>query len=353
MFIIRHVAEDDGVQRDFLLEDLQPLGLATLMEHFADKKNTVRTRARVWPLGPDGERIAPPQNEMLINFDDAVPFLGLVPGGALPPQYLFGTTVLLDRNVVNLLDTGKHAGVFSWLNDPQFTINPIMDAFEGKLRSTPTLDEFCAIVRKVSELVERSLPQARRIQFDDAGLRQLHAWRLEFDVRAEKEAKFLQAAAPLLATTVEDERLEQVESRVIELCDHHGVRRGSVVLLTVMAKLYEGEAHRLIKRLLKFECAYSDGDAYNALADMRQLELMAAVNNMSGRFALLTQDQGFAALWCGLRPRVVRGSQVPNQINLDPSPDLFPRLDGDLARHLKRWQIDRSEDPNQVSCDDT
>lgn len=341
MFLFRHVSEEDGMQHDFHAEDLQPLGLRTLLEHFADKK-TVRTGARIWPLGPDGERVEPPRNEMKIKFDDAVPFLGLVPGGALPPHYLFGTTLLLDRNVVNLLDAGKHAEVFSWLNDPQFTISPIMDAFEGKSRSTPTLDEFCGIVRKVGELVERSLPKVRRIQFDDAGLRQLHAWRLEFDVRAEKETRFFRAVAPLLAKKIEDEQLSDVENRVLELCDLHGLRRESVALLAVLAKVYEGEAHRLIgKLLLKFNSSYSDGDAYNALADLRQVELMAAAANMPGRYALLTQDRGLTALWSGMRPRSAAVGQDRMRVHFSPDPALFPRLPAtaDFRQHLRRWGI--------------
>ncbi|MFP4532703.1 MAG: hypothetical protein ACLFNS_08470 [Desulfobacterales bacterium] len=76
--------------------------------------------------------------------------------------------------------------------------------------------------------------------------------------------------------------------------------------VAVLSCLYEdvsGDGQLLAKRILKPNIKYSDKEAYNALFDLRMLELFLLFQPFNNKpCALCTCDKALAAFWCAIQP---------------------------------------------------
>ena len=336
MFALKHVGED-GQEHDFHIDEVEPLGFVALRDCLRDGRRSHPTQmhGRLYRDGkPSGERL---KLTCSIEFNERVPFYGLVPGGALPPMYLQGTTLVLDRNVVTSLkmaDSPKRAEgaaecwLFSFLDSASNTVNPVLGAFEGKDNRTPTLEEFRIEVHDAAQAIQQRLPAVGLVSFSDDALRQQHSWRQSFDKRAKPEAHFLRTVAPFLSNTVATRQLEEVERKILGVANSCGLTR-SCVVLAALARLYaspDGTDYGVAQKLLKLTHSYSEEAAYNALADLRQLELLAGSQGFSTPVALLTGDKALALFWCGLGVQSVQVGATRARFNLSPVAELFPRV---------------------------
>lgn len=341
VFALKHVA-DDGTEHLFHVDQVQPLGFDAFRDCLRDGRRSHPTvmwgthRDRNHRTGASaGERV---RMTFPLEFNERIPFYGLVDGGVVPPMYLPpGCVLVLDRNVVAALTrTGnsKHpeapgeAWMFEFLNSSTFKLNPALGALEGANRRTPTFEEFRGDVHATGSAIRARLPKVQVVEFTDDVLSRLHAWRTSFDARAESEGSFLLAVAPLLKDATTASRLETVEEAVLGEAHARGLETCFVVL-TALAVLYEapgGADGGAARAVLKPTGSYSEADAYNALADLRQLELLAASRGVPQFVALLTADQRLALLWCGLGVQDVQVEANNTRFRLNPDPALFPRL---------------------------
>ena len=172
-------------------------------------------------------------------------------------------------------------------------------------------------------------------------LRNVFEWRQSFDERAQRETQFLLAMAPLLSNPVAESRLHSVERRVLEEKDRCQLRQSLVVVVT-LAKLYEspdGVDGGAAGGVLGFKPNYLPKDAYNALADLRQLELSGGMRGVSDSFALLTGDRSLALLWCGINVQSAAPGGNGITLSVKPVMDLFPRLARDRSQELIRTAL--------------
>jgi len=338
VFELKHVA-DDGTEHVFHVDEVQPLGF----EAFRDCLRGDRRAHPTVMWGTRRDQASPSAGERVrmtfpLEFNERIPFYGLVEGGVVPPMYLpTGFVLVLDRNVGAALarpegskrtDAPGEAWVFEFLNSSAFKLNPAMGALEGTNRRPPEFEEFCDDVRATARTIRARLPKVQVVDFTDDVLSRLHAWRTSFDARARSEGGFLQAVAPLLKDPMAASRLEAVEEAILGEAQARGLERCFVVL-TALAVLYEspgGADGGAARAVLKPSDPYTEADAYNALADLRQLELLAASRGMPQSVALLTADQRLALLWCGLRVQDVQVGATMTHIRLNPDAALFPRL---------------------------
>ena len=104
-------------------------------------------------------------------------------------------------------------------------------------------------------------------------------------------------------------------------------------LVAALSCIYEGDKSiSPARKVLKPSPRYGKEEAYNALADLRHLELKLAGATAvhDGEFALCTSDIGLALFWCGL-PCALKADGKTFSSSL--TPDLFPRLgEQDLVR---------------------
>jgi hypothetical protein len=354
----RHVSEKGDVRRDFLVQHVSPLGLADFTQFLRGKRRSFKARMDgVVDAATDLPRGASTSMQATIDFNESVPYFALVLGGVLPPPFVLpGTGLLLDRNVVSNIAAWQQGAVaethpLGWLNSEAYTVNSILGALEGTNRRAQSLPEFLAEFARIEHVISRCLPRARRIHFTAEGLETMHRHHTTFAARATREATFLRDVAQRLANPVKRARLAREEQAVLAAADRAQLRRGSAVVLTALAKLYEGETDRPAGNMLKLAAiarAGSDWDseAYNAVSDVRQLEHMATAATMPHQFALLTGDKGLSQVWCGLRPQGRPDGQGTILIDFVLDPALFPRLIGSVNDLLRRMLAEPSSPPD-------
>lgn len=336
LFAIKHVCED-GMEVTVCVDEVQPLDFGAMLACVRSGRRLHRSRITGRLYEQNGELGRRCTASFDIEFRDEVPFYGLVPGGALPPQYLMGSSFVLDRNVISRLRRvdasersaqGIRPAWTEWLNTSENVFNPLSGVFEGGHRRLPTPEEFAGGVSEVRELIQRSLPLARILPISDDILARMYAWRLGLNARTEREMEFLVAVNAVLCNRVSGQGLSSAEAEVIALAQRHRVTSG-LVLGVVAAVLFEpadGGDEVPARRVLKFKHSYSSGDAYNAVSDLRSLEFMALSAAIAGRHALLTADHPLALLWCGLnlRPHSVEDGVPRVAISCDRR--LLPRI---------------------------
>lgn len=326
-----------------------PLSFADLHDHVATGRKALSVVARVrvheavdMPVGSEKTL------RLHLSFPGVVPHYGLVPGGVLPPDFLMrgGTRVLLDRNVLSDLrsmparDRGR-VHPLRWLDSDGFHVSPILGAMEGVNRRSLTWKEFKVDLAETQRSLRRRLPRAHVVDFAGQAASAMYEQHRLFVPRLKREQDFLRAIAARLVNPVAKRNLRDAEQFVLTAAATAGLRPLTFVVLTALAKVYEGTDQRPAGKLLKLDELLAAGKgwrgcAYNALADIRQMELLSGGRTMPDHVAVLTRDVGLAQLWCGLRPRGVKHDDGTILFAFDLDHALFPRLVGSTDELLER-----------------
>lgn len=265
----------------------------------------------------------------------------LVAGGWLPLPFLRSLRFLVDRNVVSNLKRIRENGQKE--NDATYELfkeifkdgvsifNPLLYAYEGAMRRLPTRSEFDqAFEEGRLELLE-AFPRSTVIEFDELHAKAAYQQLTDLTARGERDIKFLIEVAPLIAHRVSRKMEENSRDKIIEIAIKNGVLPYSPVCLACFSALYDdvhGKAASIGRKLLKPKPNYTEADAYNAISDLRHIELAAASNAMfeNEPFALCTADQGLAEFWSALK---IQGERTPDnllELHYCLSTDLLPRL---------------------------
>jgi hypothetical protein len=150
---------------------------------------------------------------------------------------------------------------------------------------------------------------------------------------ARKEA-FLLEIAPSLTPPISHRLLDAKWQEVLDAADRHGVRRNALVVLAALSAVAVPNSASPAKKLLKFKPGYSAGDAYNALADLRSLEILISLFALfpEERPALFTADKALALFWVGMRAHDFRREANSAMFELAPVENLLPN------NTLDRWR---------------
>src|SRR5262249_45181064 len=96
---------------------------------------------------------APEGSTVLTMGTESMPYCALLSEGVSTAMFFEADTLLLpDRNVINALkrkDGSRHdvpgeRRLRAFVNDSRYMVSPVVAAFEGRHKSVPTFDEFCA-----------------------------------------------------------------------------------------------------------------------------------------------------------------------------------------------------------------
>lgn len=279
----------------------------------------------------------------------------MVPGGWLPLPLTTPARFLVDRNVVISLRRIREGRVVesepslkwwtSFFSNGAGIFNPLPYAFEAGYRRKPTISEFkSAFNEGVSELRE-ALPNCQIITFGDEHHRAAYAQLEAFDERNERETRFLQETCPLVAQRVSRNSESHVTEDILGAAKRLDLDRGSLVVIAVLSCLYEdihGRPPKIGRRILKPKPLYCEEDAFNALSDLRHIELAIAGQAYFGKntFSLCTCDRPMALLWSALSVRARPSPEGAITFNIDISSDLFPRLSSnELSNISNRLRI--------------
>lgn len=338
---------DGGEPRtlSFVNAEIQPLDFATLQRARLDQRLTIPLICRGGTLVSttiEGHEPGETVNaSAILESAYTSEAIGLVKGGWLPSAFAVThqkTTILVDRNVVTKIvgrfengrRRGRHAPDFIDLfADQPIRINPLLYVLEGNDRRIPTPDEAAAQLEEVERKLCSALPQAELAIGPDS-LR--GALGLIEDSRAslERKQRFLRHIAPRMVSPVARPDVEARWNDVVLAADLYGVSRRSLVVLAALSAVAVPNGKSPAKRLLNFRNGYTEALAYNALADLRALELFIGCHCLfpGEPMQLCTADKPMALLWTGIQASNFQWIGSGFSYDMTPVEGLFPESVG-------------------------
>jgi hypothetical protein len=315
---------DDGHTVEVTPTFFEPPSAAQLEEILADPARPTELAFHGVDAVIDDEPMeGTPRLTTRINFAHSPAPYALVACGWLPMPFATPQYFLVDRNVLATLRAIRNRGPrpgdtnFCWwtqLFDGATTLfNPLLYAYEGQHRRTPTMAEFVAAYNEGLAELETAFPRAALVQYEQVHFEAAYGQLRSLGERAGRDFQFLLKTIPLVANRVPRSREKLVQAQVLQQARDLGVIRDAPVVLAVLSVLYEdthGKRPAYGRRLLKPKINYSTEDAYNAISDLRHIELAALSQAvLSDRaFALCTNDRGVALFWSALE---FRGTATP------------------------------------------
>lgn len=284
-----------------------------------------------------------------IVFNQPTTIYSLVRGGWVPMPFSIPPRFLVDRNVVISLRRIREGKIFANAQSLFFwtrffaqgtgTFSPLPYAFEAGFRRKPTMSEFAAAYDEGVTELRNAIPNCDVIRLSEPNFRVAYALLEAFDRRSEQEISFLQAACPKVAQRSGRKNEWEVANAVVRLADQHKVNRASLASLAVLSCLFEdvhGNPSAIGRQVLKPKRNYSKEEAFNALSDLRHIEIAAACQGYfeSSPFSLCTRDRALALLWSALSPRGKSSSGDSMELTFNLTEDLFSRLHEHELRQL-------------------
>lgn len=276
--------------------------------------------------------------------------LALVNGGWLPSGLALDDEILLlpDRCTVAAIRSrfvggarkdGLKDDFLDFARGKRLRINPMLYAMKGKSgRLNPTESELSELFDRAAEKILEALPNAvvfpEKVHVMRGAMGLLNDMADGFAARQ----RFLVKAAPLIATPVRHANLQRVWLQLMDLSERYGVPKASMLVCALLSASAARPATNPAQALLKPRRNYTDKHAFNALADLRALDLLiaAGADFPEQRVALLTEDRALALYWTGLQIHSLRrdGSNIHYAIN--PHRALFGRLSEQEQSNLWR-----------------
>lgn len=263
--------------------------------------------------------------------------IGLVRGGWLPSSLAAtkaGSTMLVDRNVLTEIVSRFESGVKKG-REPDFLdlfegepirISPLLCALEGNSRSIPDPDQAKAQIDEAVRKLRRALPRSEIV----VGAKSLQGvLGVIEDTRASlgRKQAMLVELAPMLCAPTSRGNVAIRLANVIEAADRFDLPRKSLLLLAIASSIAVPNGRSPAFTLLNLRPRYSAEDAYNALSDLRSLEILI---NLFGLFPndiiqLCTADRDLALLWCGMQASNFQAVGRGVTFDIAPIEALLPR----------------------------
>ena len=343
MMIVREAGEDGRAGREVRFTDLEfdPLDYEHLVNCKLDQPMMIPLAGRGTIVGgdvADTEIGRTGRFRMELQSRFASKSIGLIRRGWLPSAIALqdDSIVLPDRCVVAELDGRlkdgaiKNSGSSDFIDlfaDQAIRINPALFALEGDDRVHSTA---VSAKRSLDEAVRKlrsALPKAILVADDTNGLKGVLG--LIEDTRSgiDRKQDFLMRLNPRLQSPVARRKVQSVCNEVIATAKACGLHVRSLVVLAALSSVVVANGKSPAKGLLKFKAGYGREEAYNALADLRSLELLMHIFAIwpDQRVMLCTADKDLALFWSGIRASnfVRHGGHISFDVD---AAALFPRV---------------------------
>jgi hypothetical protein len=266
--------------------------------------------------------------------------IGLVKGGWLPSGIALQNDMIVipDRCTVSELvgrfrdgkkTNDQNKDFLDLFADEPIRINPLLYVLEGNLRANPTPETVEQQFNEVCEKIKSSLPLSELVPTGRSSLRGVVGIISDTRDSMARKQDFLMQLAPNLRAPVSASRLPKVWDGVLATADACGVPRKSLVVLAVLSAISVPNGRSPAKRLLKLtESNYSTDLAYNALADLRSLEVLMHLFALfpNERVLLCTGDKDLALFWAGIRAFDFAWCDGHLHLTLSPVEALLPNV---------------------------
>jgi len=273
--------------------------------------------------------------------------IGLVKGGWLPSGLAISDSVILpDRCTVAAIrsrflggtrKSGVHDDFLDFLADHPVRINPMLCAMEGISGSTsPNEAELSAIFDRTANGILMALPHAVIFPEKTAVMKGALGLLQDSAGSFQLKQKFLLKAAPLLSAPAGKAKRLDLLDQMFELAYACGISKASILMLTVLSAASAGQSMNPARKLLKPRNPYTKKDAYNALSDLRALDLLigACADFPNLQVSLMTNDKALALLWSGLQAHSFRRNGLKIEYSINPHRALFNVLSDKEVEHM-------------------
>ncbi len=276
-----------------------------------------------------------------IQFNEKVSIYIMELGGWLPLSFANYNSILLDRNIISSIKQIKENKLREntkatdwWLKfykESEFTINPLLYAFEGQYQRFPNYTEFCKSFDEASDELKEYFPKAKIIKYPKKAIYQkVYELLMEVSEQNILEQEFLINAAPLVANRVSDKELNHRQNAIDDLAEKYGILGESLLYYLIVSCLYDpkdGSSYLPARKILKPKENYTKKEAYNAIADINAITLfIQSLSLQNFMMPVCTCDKPLAAFWAAINPlkRTVKNKKI--NIEFQPTKYLFPRL---------------------------
>ena len=294
--------------------------------------------------GVDIEKVARGNTTLESVFSSTT--VSLQRGGWLPSGLAVtrkGVTILPDRNVITQIKgrfegdkvVGAGRDFLDMLTGLEVRINPLLYAMEGNNRGIPSPATVEAQLNEAISFVGKALPKAQIVVGSESLNGALGLIEESRPGIGRKQA-FLLDLAPKLNPPTSRRWLDVRWAEVLEAADRHGVRRNSLVVLAALSAVAVPNSGSPAKKVLKFRSDYSAAEAYNALADIRSLEILMHLFALlpDERPTIFTRDRPLALFWAGIQAFNFTMNSGTMSFDLSPVEELLP------GATLSRWRDD-------------
>lgn len=266
--------------------------------------------------------------------------IGLVRGGWLPSGLALrdGMTVLPDRCTIKDIAARYRDGVKKFTGDDfldifqgkAVRINPILFAMEGNERDFPTPEQVVSQWAEAKRKVLDALPDAQILP--DSAVQGVIGLISDMRSSFDKQVEFLCLVAPKLQAPVSASRRPEVWHWVLKTAERCGLMKGSLVVLAALSMVVAVKGASPAKRLIKPSAKYSKADAYNALSDLRALELLMRLYAVfpNEKVMLCTGDKNLALFWAGMRASGFTREGMITRYTLSPVEALLQKVTPEL-----------------------
>lgn len=239
--------------------------------------------------------------------------IGLVKGGWLPSGLALqqSMVVLPDRCTVKEIRSRFHQGTkkartsdfLDLFEGEAVAINPALFALESNIRRVPTPDVIAQQLEQAYAEIRAALPKAKLVPEDGSSLAGIVGINNDTREGMLRKQRFLMRLARKIHAPVSAKKIDALWSEIVTTADDCGVPRDSLVVVAVLSSILVPLGRSPAKKLLKLKESYTEKDAYNALADLRALEVLMCLfaTNPDDEIMLCTGDRDLALFWAGLR----------------------------------------------------
>lgn len=214
-------------------------------------------------------------------------------------------------------------------------INPLLYALEGNVRSNPPPEVIKQQLEHACAKIGAALPLAELFPPLQSGLQGAVGIVRDTQAGMERKQRLLTRLAPKLRAPVAARRVDELWKEVLGSADEYGVPRRSLVVLAALSAVCVPNGKSPAKGLLKFnEANYSAEHAYNALADLRSLEILMHLFALfpNEKILLCTGDKNLALFWTGIRASDFAWNNGLFECRFSPIEDVLPNVS--LERRL-------------------
>lgn len=323
--LLRYVEEETGRIIDLVEWIVDPLGYDDLVDTLPNKRVTIPIQLHHTKLfDENGSPVQP--GHASVSFTLNSPFssnvIALVDGGWLPLIWAARDRVILaDRNIISEIqarfqDGEKRISVrdddfIDFFAKWPIRINPLLYAMEGNQRRSPTHEEAKTQIVEAAQKIKQALPNATIEPDAMAGLPGMIGLIQDGVADMQQKTQFLLSVAPKLMAPASRGQRTDIWQWILAQANEAGVSRQSFPVLAALSCLVCPQTLNPARRLLKPSHDFNERHVYNALCDLRALELFVYTLALFPKLptTLCTKDRHLALFWVGLGIHNIRLDQ--------------------------------------------